>query len=156
MSHKNNLELFDVSGREELNLTELENALVARNILFQMFVQLPKSRWSALKKQIVSVPIFEQDIENTLNSLPRTPDQASICKVQLKRKTSMKNSHMDQYISVEKIIKAINTFKQLENKHYKDINIPESYEDFVRSEDPVGFEFLFPEEIDTLKESFEE
>ena len=63
---------------------------------------------------------------------------------------------MDQYISVEKIINAINTFKELQNKHYKDVNIPESYEDFVRTEDPVGYEFLFPEENSSLHESFED
>ena len=121
-----------------------------------MFVQLPKSRWSALKKQIVSVPIFEQDLENTLNSLPRTPDQASICKVQLKRKTSMKNSHMDQYISVPKIINAIKTFKELNNKHYVNASIPLSYEDLVRTEDPEGYNLLFPEENCSLEEGLEE
>ena len=155
MSHTNNLGLFDLNGREELNLTELENALVARNILFQMFVQLPNSRWSGLKKQIISVPIFEQDVENTLNSLPRTPDQASICKVQLKRKKSMKNSHMDQYILVNKMINAIQTFKDLGNKHYDNIVIPESYADVVRTEDPNGYNLLFPEESDLLSDSFD-
>ena len=152
MSHKNKLQLLSLKGQDCLNLTELENALVARNILFQMFLQLPKSRWTGIKKQIVSIPIYEQDIQNTLESLPRTPDQASICKVQLKRKKSMKNTHMQQYISVNKMISAIKLFQELGNDHYTKITIPESYENVVREQDPDGYELLFPEQIDSITE----
>ena len=49
LSHKNKLGMVDISEMKELCLTELENCLIARNILFQKFVQLPKSRWTATK-----------------------------------------------------------------------------------------------------------
>ena len=58
MSHMNSLHLVDLEGKDELKLTELENVLIAKNILFQMFVQLPKSRWTATKKQMVNIPIL--------------------------------------------------------------------------------------------------
>ena len=119
MSHKNGLDLVDLEGRDELKLTELENALIAKNILFQMFVQLPKSRMTATKKQMVSIPIFDQDIVNTMQSLPRMPSDAGIVKVQLKRKKSMKNTHLERFISPNKLIDALRTLKQLGNKHYQ-------------------------------------
>ena len=64
----------------------------------------------------------------------------------------MKNSHMDQYISVEKMINALNTFKELQNKHYNNINIPESYEDFVRTEDPIGYDLIYSEEENSMED----
>ena len=150
MSHRNNLELFDCNGRDELKLTELENTLVARHILFQMFLQLPKSHWTGVKKQMVSIPIF--DIEHTLRSFPRTPDQAALCKVQLKRKLSMKNTHVEQYVSVHKILSALNTFVELDNPHYENIIMPDSYEELVKEQDPIGYEFLFPNNTDNNAE----
>ena len=146
MSNKNNLELFNINDNEELKLTEMENALVATNILFQMFVQLPNSRWTGTKKQIVSIPIYEEDIENTISQLPRTPEQASLCKAELKRRKGMKNSHMKQYISVSKIIKALKKFQELDNKHYQNLQISTDYEELVRLKDPDGFSLIFPEE----------
>jgi len=94
LSHKNNLELIDLSNKEELHLTELENCLIAPNILFQKFVQLPKSRWTATKDQIVNIPVFEKDILNTIESFPRTLNEAGIIPVKLKRKKEYKNSHL--------------------------------------------------------------
>ena len=52
----------------------------------QKFVQLPKSRWTATKDQIVNIPIFDKDIISTIESFPRTLDEAGIVPVQLKRK----------------------------------------------------------------------
>ena len=86
MSHKNGLSMLSLEGMEELCLTELENVLIARNILFQKFVQLPKSRWTATKDQIVNIPVFEKDILNTIESFPRTLNEAGIIPVKLKRK----------------------------------------------------------------------
>ena len=104
LSHKNKLGMVDISGMKELCLTELENCLIARNILFQKFVQLPKSRWTATKDQIVNIPIFDQDILNTVESFPRTPEEAGIIPVRLKRKMEYKNNHIEQFISTTKNI----------------------------------------------------
>merc|ERR1712208_75591 len=98
MSNKNSLELEPLTPYEELQLNPLENSLIARNIIFQYIVQLPKSRWSATKNKIVNVPIFEQDIITTLESLPRTPDEAGMIAVQLKRKKAYKNNHNEAFI----------------------------------------------------------
>ena len=49
MCHKNNLGLVDLEGKDELILTPLENALIARLLIFQYIVKLPKSQWAATK-----------------------------------------------------------------------------------------------------------
>ena len=96
LCHKNNLGLVDLEGKDELILTPLENALIARLLIFQYIVKLPKSQWAATKNKIVVVPIEEQDVSDTLKSLPRTPDEAGIIPVQLKRKVEYKNSHREE------------------------------------------------------------
>ena len=50
------------------------------------------------ENKIVNVPIFEQDIITTLESLPRTPDEAGMIAVQLKRKKAYKNNHNEAFI----------------------------------------------------------
>ena len=88
MSNMNNLQIFDTSGFEELKLTELENCMIALNIIFQKIFKLPKSRWPAMKDKTINIPIFEADIIKTVESLPRTPNEAGIIPINLKRKMS--------------------------------------------------------------------
>ena len=90
MSWANNLKLFDVSNYEELQLTELENAMIALNIIFQKVIKLPKSRWPAMKDRIVNVPVFAEDITESIKSLPRTPHSAEIIPVKFKRKLNFR------------------------------------------------------------------
>ena len=58
----------------ELELTELEGNLIAKSIVFMKIFQLPKSCWTALKDRIINVPVNNDDIVNTMTSLPRTPN----------------------------------------------------------------------------------
>ena len=44
LSNQNSLGLFDLTNYDELQLSELENCLIARNIIFQKVCLLPKSR----------------------------------------------------------------------------------------------------------------
>ena len=43
LSNQNSLKMFDLTDYEELKLSELENCLIARNIVFQKGFFLPKS-----------------------------------------------------------------------------------------------------------------
>ena len=63
MAVQNNLHLPKLL--EDCKLTELENNLIAKNINFQYIYQLPKSRWGATKKQMISVPVREESLMNT-------------------------------------------------------------------------------------------
>ena len=86
MSYQNNLQLVNINKYPELKLSDLEQQLIALNILFQKIVLLPKSRWNAMKDKTVSVPVETTDVMDTLIKLPRTPADAHLAVVQLKRR----------------------------------------------------------------------
>ena len=81
MSAANNLRLLTLSEKDDVKLTELENNLIAQNIIFQKVFQLPKSRWSATKDRLVNIPISSSDVMNTITNLPRTPSEAGLVEV---------------------------------------------------------------------------
>ena len=104
---KNGLKI-DVIEDEELRLTELENNLIARNIIFQKIHKLPKSRWSGTHDRLINVPVGPNDVLNTIENLPRTPAEAGIIPivpVNLKRKLEYKTTHLTQLIDTNKIFK---------------------------------------------------
>jgi hypothetical protein len=110
----------DILPEPKLRLSELENNIIALNIVFQKFHLKPKSRWSGTHDRLVNVPIGEQDILNTLKSLPRTPTEAGIIPVGLKRKLEYKTTHLQQLIDVKKIYKYLHYLKYIaENKYYR-------------------------------------
>ena len=82
MAVANGLQLLPVP--ENLELSELENNLIARKILFQKIFQLPKLRIAAVKGKLVSILIHENDVLQTLEVLPRTLSEAGLIEVKLK------------------------------------------------------------------------
>ena len=100
-------------------LTELEGNLIAKRIVFMKIFQLPKTRWTALKDKVINVRVHEDDIVNTITSLPRTPNEAGLIEVDLKRKVELKNSHIKQLIDPSKCYKMLVLLKQKKNPHYK-------------------------------------
>ena len=85
MAVRNNLSLD--KQEESHQLTELEGALIAKNLIFQKIYQLPRSRWTALTDRIINVPINDGDILNTVESLPRTPKGGWINRSIIEKKT---------------------------------------------------------------------
>ena len=112
---------------EELKLTDLEQQLIARSLLFMKVKRLPTSRQKAMVDKVISVPIEEDDVSKTVSELPRHPDDAKIVAVQLKRKLQMRNSHLEEYIRPAKCIKAVKKLKELGNPFYKDVTINENF-----------------------------
>ena len=148
MSHQNSLHVFDYTHYPELKLTDLENNLIALNLLFKKLYELPKSRMPAMKDKTVNIPIFEADVINTVQSLPRTPTEAGIIAINLKRKMEYENVHKCQYVSVEKIIKALQTMKSIGNPYYQ--FVPDDIDDFekrCKETDGEGYDLLFPSEV---------
>ena len=72
---------------DELKIGELENNLCAKNIIFQKMHKKPKSRMSGTHDKMVNIPIGDQDILNTMQSLPRTPTESGIITVGKLKKT---------------------------------------------------------------------
>ena len=79
------------------------NCMIARSLIFMKVHQKPKSRMAGVKDKLVNVPVHEDDILDTLNSLPRTPYEAGIIPVKLKKKKEYKNTHKEKFISISKI-----------------------------------------------------
>ena len=92
MSVKNGLYVHE-NNDPELQLTELEANLIAKNIVFMKIFQLPKSRWTALKDKVINIPVQNDDVLNTMTQLPRTPNEAGLIEVDFKRKVEYENSH---------------------------------------------------------------
>ena len=110
MSAVNGLQLTEsdqIIEEQNLKLTELEAALIAKTIIFQKIYQLPKSRWTALKDRVINVPINDEDIICTLEKMPRTPKDAGLIGVALKRKQEYKNTHKHQLINPTKLYKML-------------------------------------------------
>ena len=156
MSIKNGLRLTESDKQlreQKLELTELEGALIAKNIIFQKIYQLPKSRWTALKDKIVNVPINEDSILNTIEALPRTPQGAGLIGVALKRKKEYKNTHKNQLINPEKMFRMLDKLKRYKNPHYQFYDDFNTYKTRCEISDPEGFDVMFQ---DSLHEEFEQ
>merc|ERR1711954_633731 len=98
MSNQNHLKVFYEYNPSYLaryrylkDLSELENCMTAKDIPYMKIYTLPKSLYSGFKDRIVNIPIEEEDIRHTIQSLPRTPTEAGIIPVQLKRKKEYKS-----------------------------------------------------------------
>ena len=71
------------------DLNELEFRLVAPRLAFQKIVQAPRGgQLKIITGNVVNVPA---DVCNTINMLPRLPQDTGIIKVQLKRRLQYKN-----------------------------------------------------------------
>ena len=148
----NNGLTVDILPEPRLRLSELENNIIALNIVFQKFHLKPKSRWSGTHDRLVNVPIGEQDILNTLKSLPRTPGEAGIIPVGLKRKLEYKTTHLQQLIDVKKIYKYLHYLKYIvENKYYKFFDDMDAFMKRCQDQDPEGFDSLNSEVDDVIE-----
>ena len=103
---------------DALDLNELEQSLIARSLIFLKVYFLPKSRMGCVSDKIVYVPINENDNLNTINTILRTPSEAGILPVQIKRKIEYKNFHREEFISVAKVIAALKVLVKLRNPFY--------------------------------------
>ena len=156
-SHQNHLEIFDSKENPEMNLTELESSLISKALVFMKIFKKPKSRMAAIKDRCVCVPIDDQTIHDTLNQLPRTPSEACIVPIKLKRKKEYKNVHLNEYVDVEKMHNALETLKKCGHPEYQfyepsDYN---TYAERCKLSDPQGYKSLFEEDSDEEIENIE-
>ena len=95
-----------------MKLNELEASLISRNIQFQKIYQLPTSRYTGMKDKIINVPVPEASVLNTIQSLPRTPNEAGLIGVEIKRKLAyLKPYQKPKLINVNRVYRALNHLK---------------------------------------------
>ena len=151
----NNLQLHDSDDQlrqNDLIMTELEGSLIAKNLIFQKIFLLPRSRWTALKDRIINVPIRDEAINETIKMLPRTPNEAGLIGLELKRKIEMKNNHKKQLINPTKIFKWLKRLKDSGNPHYEDVSPPEDYKRRCKETYREGHEIIYGKE-DEIEEN---
>ena len=121
------------------------SCFAAKNIIFQKFHKKAKSRWSGTHDRLINVPIPEDAILNTVKTLPRTPTEAGIVSVKLKRKLEYKGTHMEQIIDSRKIFKYLNFLQQSGHPGYQFYDDYNAYEYRCERDDPDGFTLIHPE-----------
>ena len=121
----------------------MDDSVCSKNIIFQKIYQLQKSRWTALKDKIVNVPINEDSILNTIESLPRTPQGAGLIGVALKRKIEYKNTHKHQLIDPEKLFRMLDKLNKCKNPYYQFYDDYNAYRERCQTSDPDGYEAMF-------------
>ena len=108
------------------------------------------------KNKAINIPIPETAVLNTIKSLPRTPNDAGLVAVSLKRKKEYKSSHKAQLIDPKKIFAVLEKLKENKNPYfqfYDDYNV---FEKRCLENDPKGYEFSFGKsKLDVLEESLE-
>ena len=103
---------------------------------------------AAIKDRCVCVPIDDQTVTDTLKQLPRTPLEACIVPIKLKRKKEYKGVHLKEYVNVEKMHDALKTLKNQGHPEYQFYE-PSDFENYARrceEEDPDGYKALFEED----------
>ena len=155
--------LFLLPLHEDHYLTELENNMIARNLIFQYIYCLKKSRWAATKKKMVSVPVTKDSVLNTLEQLPRLPSEAGLIEVGFKRKMEYKHSHRQELIDVNKIFEVLKFLKASGHPYYQDFDNFETFKSRCMEKEGHSNEMLFNQadidvdsEEDTSTEDIEE
>ena len=87
------------------DLNELECRLLAPRLAFQKLMQAPRGNQLKIKGNIVNVPA---DVNNTVNVLPRLPQESGTIKVQLKRRLQYKSCALSLNVRPYKILQAAN------------------------------------------------
>ena len=102
----------------ELDLTDLEQQLIARDLLFMTITKLIKTGMPKIKRKVVLVPMEEQDVSTTLTALPREVDESELVFVEFKRMQGMKHAYNAAFIRAEAPVKAVRKLIELGNPFY--------------------------------------
>ena len=127
----NKLEVADVPD-ELKDLTELEARLLAQQSPFMKILALPRGKQAGIKGAVVNVPVIA---EKVCKSLPRTPSQAGIIPLKLKRKIQYKSHVVYQNIRPGMVQAALGKLKTI-NKFYLATVENSEWEEQCLNEDP--------------------
>ena len=154
----NNLQLHDTDEElmaQDLVLTELEGALVAKTILFEKILLLRKSLWTGLKDQIVNVPIPDDSLNELMTELPRVPSQAGMVVAVLKRRLNFENHHKKELINPNRMVRLVVKMIKAGNPHYTNVDTPEGYKERCAATDQTGYQLIYGEVDDEVVETLE-
>ena len=108
-------------------ISDLEQQLIARSLMFMKIKKLPTSRMGAVVDQVISVPIEQTDVVKNVSKLPRHPSDAQIVAVKLKRKLEYKTAVLEEFIRPKTVIRALEILKECGNEYYQHINVDKDF-----------------------------
>ena len=115
---------------ELLEPSDLEQQLFAMMLVFTKIVKLPNrtgSRMRGFEGQMINVPLEQSDISKSIKALPRSLNDAAVVPLQLKKKQEYKSAYAEAFIRPAVCIKAVEKLKELQNPHYTDVEIDETF-----------------------------
>ena len=80
--------------------------------------------------------------------MPRTPRDAGLVGVALKRKKEYKNSHKNQLIDPNKLFKMLEKLKKNGNKYYQFYDDYNQYQARCKESDPDGYNVVFKVDVE--------
>ena len=104
---------------------------------------------AACKDHLINIPITSEDVTNTIQNLPRTPQEAGLVEVKLKRKLDYKNTHQQAYIDPKKIYKALDFLK---NKGHPEYQFYDDYNIYVKKFNPLKLQSVDDSEVEFMIE----
>ena len=125
----NGLLLHDVPP--QLQLTELEEALVAQRVLFMRVLALPRGRQRAIHGAVVNVP---SDVSSTVSVLPQTPGHAGLIALKLKRRLRYKGYVLQQFVRPKFVLRAVE-WLTANNPLYSAISVDRHWNECCLEED---------------------
>ena len=108
---------------------------------------------------MISVPITQETVLNTLEKLPRLPKDAGLIPIQLKKKKEYKGCHKKELINPENTIAALKYLKLSGHPYYQFIGDDDdliSYKLRCEDQDQQGHKLIFDSDKDTIDEALEQ
>ena len=104
---------------------------------------------------MISVPVAQETVQNTLSKMPRLPSEACFVQVGIKRKKEYNRAHRQELVDVRKTIKVVQHLKQSGHPYYQDFEFDfDTYEERCKQLDEAGHYMLFgdSDEEDIMEE----
>ena len=114
----------------------LEEALIARVLLFIKIFALRTSLMPAMKDKCIVIPLDTRDVLNNVKSLPRLPSESGIIDIQWKQTQSQSNAHLQAKVDPVRLFNALEFLKLSGNKYYQTTEDREDYEARCSTNDP--------------------
>jgi len=117
-------------------LNDLERHLIAIRLPFMKMISLPKGGQKGFKGPVVFVP---SEVQNTVNSLPRSPNKSAVIRLKLKRNLNYRGWYKYQMICPDRAHDALRILQKI-NQNYNEIEIDDdNYDYFQWDEHLINF-----------------
>ena len=137
-------------------LKQLEKQIIKKSLPFIKMRQLPKTRMPIVNDRLINVPITDDDVLQTVTSLPRTPDKDGFINLKLKRKMEYKSYHMIETVRPHYVYDSLAYLKD-NHPEYKLLKIIDK-DEYLRESETITMQHEEENEVqnDLVKDESEE